>query len=540
MTRLSFKVIQADILAGLTVTLVGLPQCLAYAIMSGLPPAYGLSTAAVAGFVAAVVGLSSHVVTGPTNTTGLLILGALAPHLGASGLLEAEGLPALATLTLMAGALRIGLAIVGGAKLLRYLPESVLAGFTAGAGVLIGVMQLDEALGFPPFRGGGVWSQALGFWTQLRSAHMPGLSGMAFTVGSIAAIAFGRRWAPRWPVALLTIVVSAALAWALEGAGVDVLLVKDRAQVPSGWPPGAWPDLDPALLAEFFFPALAIVLLGTLELTVSARAGEAQPNMRREIAAQGWANVVGALASAFPASASLTRSALLRLGGARTRVAPAAAALLTVPILFFAGEAVGYIPQASLAGVLLITASGMLNRARLQRIWTVSRASRALLLVTFAGTLLLPLEVAILLGSGLGLLIHLGLSSDPRVNWLVQEGERLVALTDTGTPSAVVAEVSGTLYYAAVPGLMDRLLRELPSGVRALVVDVSHAHELRFAALEAFERLQDQLEARSVKLVLSGVSPEFARVLELSKSPLAYETARVTPGASAWAGLARV
>ena len=143
---------RTDLVAGLTVALVGLPQCIAYALMSGLPPAYGLSTAAVAGFVAALAGRSTQVVTGPTNTTGLLILGALLPYLGANGLLRPDALRVLATLTVLAGAIRIVAAIAGGAHMLRFIPDSVLIGFTAGVAILIGVMQLDEALGLPPAR----------------------------------------------------------------------------------------------------------------------------------------------------------------------------------------------------------------------------------------------------------------------------------------------------------------------------------------------------------------------------------------------------
>ena len=155
MTKLR-EALPGDLQAGLTVALVGLPQCLAYALLSGLPPAYGLSTAVVAGLVAAVVGRSAQVVTGPTNTTGLLILAALTPFLGANGLLAQGGLPALATLTLLVGAIRLAAAALGGAQLVRFLPESVLVGFTAGAGILIVAMQLDEALGLSGVRAHGL------------------------------------------------------------------------------------------------------------------------------------------------------------------------------------------------------------------------------------------------------------------------------------------------------------------------------------------------------------------------------------------------
>ena len=519
-----------DALAGLTVTLVGLPQCLAYALMSGLPPAYGLSTAAVAGFIAAVAGKSPHVVTGPTNTTGLLILAALTPFLGETGLLRADGLAALATLTLMAGLIRIILAFVGGAKLLRYLPESVLAGFTAGAGVLIGIMQLDEALGMQPFSGGGLWSQATGFADRFGTGQWPALPAVAVTVVTIGLIALGRRYFPRRPTALLLILASAALA-----ANVDLglLLVRDRADVPSGWPPGALPSLDPSLWLQFALPSAAIVLLGTLELTVSARADGDRPDMKREILAQGWANVGGAFASAFPASASLTRSALLRLGGAESRVAAAAAAVFVVPILLFGGQMVGYIPQAALAGVLLITAANMINRGRLLRIWLASRASRALMLITFVATLTLPLEIAIIIGCGLGLIIHLAVSADPRLNWLHIQDGALVPMDPKEQSAEVVVEVSGTLYYAAMPAFIARLEDELPPAAQILIVDVSHAHQLRFSALEGFEQMRGRLEKRGIHMALAGVSADFETVLRRVGSQLPFVALSRIPMASA-------
>ncbi|MCA9550910.1 MAG: SulP family inorganic anion transporter [Myxococcales bacterium] len=531
--------LRVDLVAALTVTLVGLPQCLAYALMAGLPPAYGLSTAAVAGLVAALVGKSPHVVTGPTNTTGLLILAAMTPFLGPSGLVEADGLAALATLTLMVGLVRLALGLLGGDKLLRYLPESVLAGFTAGAGVLIGVMQLDEALGMTPFRGGGLWSQATAFATHFAAGDLPRLPAVAITVATVASIAVGRRLAPRLPMALLSVVAGAIFARVVEGYGLGLLLVKDRASVPSGWPPGALPSLDPALWAQFALPSLALVLLGTLELTVSARVEGARPDMRREIFAQGWANVAGAFASAFPASASLTRSVLLRLGGARTRVAAAVSAVAAAPILLFGAEAVGYIPQASLAGVLLITAASMLNRGRMARIWLASRGSRGLLLVTFVATLTLPLEAAILVGCGLGLLIHLGVSADPNLNWLRVEGDVLSPLGPGEPAEVAVLEVSGTLYYAAVPAFFEHLQQTLPPGVRRVVVDLSHAHELRFSALDGLERTQKILSARGATLGLAGVSEDFAAQLRRARCTIPFEPASRVPLASARAMLAR-
>src|SRR5688500_2565273 len=224
--------LSTDILAGLTVALVGLPQCLAYALMSGLPPAYGLSTAAVAGLVAALLGRSAQIVTGPTNTTGLLIFGALLPFLATNGLLQENAIGVLATLTFLAGAIRIVTALAGGAHLIRLIPESVLIGFTSGVAILIGVMQLDEALGIPPTQATGFLSQFGDVVAHWRDVHW---AAIAVTVGTAALVELGRRWSPRVPFALFAVIGATVMAWALRIEGLP--LVRDRHAMISAWPP---------------------------------------------------------------------------------------------------------------------------------------------------------------------------------------------------------------------------------------------------------------------------------------------------------------
>jgi SulP family sulfate permease len=520
----------ADLQAGLTVALVGLPQCLAYALLSGLPPAYGLSTAAAAGLVAALVGRSAQVVTGPTNTTGLLILAALAPSLGANGLLAPSGLPVLATLTLLVGVIRLLAALLGGAELVRFLPESVLVGFTAGAGVLIAGMQLDEALGLGGVHASGLLSELGGVARGLAGIAWPALGLSAATT---AVVLLGRKLSPRFPVALAWVALCAAAAAAFRlGQSVGLPLVGERAAIPSGWPPAAWPALHPSLVQQLLVPASAIVLLGTLELAVSARAGGARPDMRREIAAQGWANLVGAFAACFPASASLTRSALLRLGGARTRLAAAAAALFTLPILLAAGRFVGAIPEACLAGVLFATAWRMIDRHAMARLWRASAETRLLLVLTLVATLVLPLEWAVLLGSGTGLVIHLARTSAPRLRLLRPLDGRLAPVAGGDSPEAVVLEVSGNLHYAAVPPFVTEAERLLPPSARLVVLDLEHAHEIRFSALRAFEQLAEQIERAGGTLWLAGASVETQSLVARSGSPLRVMPAEAEPGLS--------
>lgn len=531
---------RADVTAAITVALVGLPQCLAYAMMAGLPPEYGLATAVVPGFVAALVGRSPHVVTGPTNTTGLLILVALAPFLGDNGLLRPDALGELATLALMAGTIRILAAYAGGAALVDFIPESVLAGFTAGAGLLIAAMQLDEALGLQGVVGGGLVGELEQVATRIAAG---GVAWPAIAVASTTSIVIyvSKRLRPTLPTALFAVAAATGVSLALGLDGSSGLpIVSDRSAVPSGWPAGALPVLDPELMRSFIGPAAAIALLGTMELAVTTRRAGARPNMRREIVAQGAANVVGAFASAFPASASLTRSALLEYGGARTRAAAAIAALILVPVLFFGSALVAAMPQASLAGVLFVVAAGMVDVRRVKRIWRASRMTRLLLVGTFVATLVLPLEWAIFASVGVGVAQHLAAGRSPRLQLLEPRDGHLVPVEPAEAGAVVVVEVSGECHFAAAGTFLATAEALLPAHARHVVLDLTHARALRFAALQAFERLADRVRTNGGQLHLAGADATFRQMLKSTGSELTAEPYDPEPLASVRAVLARI
>ena len=256
------------------------------------------------------------------------------------------------------------------------------------------------------------------------------------TLATVAIVAFGRRLSLRVPAALVAVCGAAGFAM-LTGLS-QAAACRSCATgpgVPSGWPPGAWPSLDPGLLQQLLVPASAIVLLGSLELAATARAGGARPDLRREILAQGWANLAGAFGASFPASASLTRSALAAPRGrphaprrrGRRPLHRADPALRRAPR--------GRDPQASLAGVLFVTAFHMIDRAAMRRLWRASHETRLLLVVTLLATLLLPLEWAILLGCGTGLVIHLANTAAPRLRLLRPEAGRLVPVAAGEAPT---------------------------------------------------------------------------------------------------------
>ncbi|MEQ9497665.1 MAG: SulP family inorganic anion transporter [Deltaproteobacteria bacterium] len=522
--------LRADLIAGITVTLVGLPQCLAYALIAGLPPAYGLTTAAIAGMVAALAGAAPNIATGPTNTTGLLVLAAIAPYLGANGLLPVEHLALLASLVLLAAVLRIVLALVGGGALVRFISTSVLTGFTAGAGILIGLMQLDEALGLETVRGTNLWTQVASIFN---ASDEPKVAAIAIAAATVAGVAAGKRWFPRFPTPLVMVVAAAVAAPFIRDAGYALPIVADAATVPSGWPPFAMPSLDPKVYGELFLPACAIVMLGTLELTVTLRRTTEPTSMKREILAQGIGNAAGAFLGGIPASASLTRSALMETTGGRTLFAALASAAFVLPVIFLGAGVVGMMPQSSLAGILLITAAGMVKRRRVERIWRTARASRLLFAVTLVGTITLPFVWAILLGVGVALAIQLAFSSEPRFTVLDFDEDRLVP-HDPATPSAfVVVEISGAIFFAAVDALDEKIESLVPRDAKYVIVDLSHAHQARLGAIQSLEDLDRRLAEKGQKLALAGVSPRFHPMLERVNVKIPYTRYAEAPGAAA-------
>ncbi|MCA9718323.1 MAG: SulP family inorganic anion transporter, partial [Myxococcales bacterium] len=206
------------------------------------------------------------------------------------------------------------------------------------------------------------------------------------------------------------------------------------------------------------------------------------------------------------------------------RVAAGVAALILIPILLLGGSLVAALPQASLAGVLLVTAMGMVDLRRLRRMWRASPITRGLLITTFFATLLLPLEWAIFLGVGLGVAQHLAAGRRPRVLLLEPCPDahacRLVPTRREDAGSVVVIEVSGDCHFAAASTLRELVIAALPERARHVVIDLSHARALRYAALMSLERLDARVRERGGELQLTGVAPTFMRLLESTGSSL--------------------
>jgi SulP family sulfate permease len=511
-----------DINAGVLVALVGIPQCLAYAMLSGLPPMYGLVTAAIPGLVAAALGRSAHVTVGPTNTTGLVILTSLTPWAHQPELL----LTAMATLAALAGLSRLAIVFFKAERIFDFVPEAVMLGFATGAALIIGLMQLDEFLG-APFTGVRNAIDEIGHLVHVDPSAIS-LPSVGLALAAMLSVILGRRLAPRWPVPLLFLLISVVLVWSdFGGLGKVWIKLGDSATVDDHWPALASRLPSWAMVQSLIVPGFAVAFIGSLELIVTLRNRQEHRWLIPELRSQGIANLIGSVTGSFPASTSLTRSVLLEIGGAQTRWAPFTAGVVMLPVIFFGAEVVRAIPQPVIAGLLVATAISMIKPHAIRGMLNAGRETRLLFLVTTAATMIMSFHEAILLGAGIGTVMFLLQSSQPRLRCLtVTDGGWLDADADK-TGEHYVLQISGTLYFAAARQLPERLAASIPANARRLTVDLSHAHHSRVAAVQALQRFSEIAKSLNIEVGVCGHNESLERLATIVGAQVPWQQAKV-------------
>lgn len=493
---------RADALAGLLGAVLVLPQAIAFATLAGLPPQYGLYTAIVPCAVAALVGSSRHVVTGPTNALSLALLAMLGP-------LAAPGTPAYIelalTVTVLVGLLQLAIGVLRLGSLAHFISPAALLGFTGGAAVLIAWHALQDVLGVhapgPAPAGPPPWAAL----TAGRAVWQEG--SVAVGLATLAVALAVRRYRPRWPHALVGLVAGTALAVLLNRLGGPWHTPVIGA-IPSAWPAFHVPQVDwsrlPELLGLAF--ALTIVALGqsiSIAKALAARAGD-RLDANREFIGQGLANAVGGLFSSYVACGSLNRSLPNYEAGARTPLASVLSAVWLLALVALSARWLGAIPMAAVAGLLLLVAWNLLDLRRWRETWVLDRTEFAVALATLVATVTLRLEVAILAGTILSLLVYLHRTSHPAMRTMgfdtMAEDRHFVVVDGADhalpqCPQLKLLRMEGAVYFGAAQHVADRLdaLRRAPSAPRHLLV---MAKSMNFIDLAGAQVWEDELRLR--------------------------------------------
>ena len=394
----------ADLVAGVTVALVALPLSIAIAIASGAPPAAGLITAVVGGLLISLLGGSRVQIGGPTGAFIVVVYAVIEQH-GYDGLLVA---------TMMAGVILIIGAVLRAGRLIAFVPEPVIDGFTVGIAIIIAVSQVKDLLGLSVAKLPADFFPKLAALWHAKESFNPWAAAVG--IGTLALIVALRRLGPRLPGLAIAIALVSIAAVALS-LPVDTITSRYGA-LPRGLPVPAMPAIHLATVVALLPSACVIAFLAGVESLLSAIVADnmigGAHRSNAELLAQGVANIGSAAFGGLPATGALARTATNVQAGGRTPVAGIVHALTIALVMQFAAPVAGSIAMPALAGLLILTAWRMSEPARWAERRLLPRADRAMLLVTLALTVAVDLTIAIIVGTALGLALR----------WLTTRDER--------------------------------------------------------------------------------------------------------------------
>jgi sulfate permease, SulP family len=504
-----------DLLAGLTVAVMLVPQGMAYALLAGMPPVAGLLAATLPLVAYALVGSSRALAVGPVAIVSLLTFEAV-HRLAEPG--SAEYLGLAATLALLVGVVQLGLGLLRGGVVVNFLSHAVVGGFTSAAAIVIGLSQLRHLVGVP-LAGGHPLATLLDLGRRVGEVHLPTL---LLGIGAVALLVGSRRLARRFPAPLLVVLLGtlAVAAFGLDGAGVRTV-----GPVPGGLPRFVWPAPSWADVVALLPTALTIAFVGFMESIAVARSLAAKEresvDADRELAGLGLANLVAGVVAAFPVTGGFSRSAVNAQAGARSGLASVVTALLVLLTLLLLTPAFRDLPQAILGAIVVVAVAGLVDLREARHLWRLRRSDGAVWGLTFAGTLLVGVEPGLLLGIGASLAWFVVRSAFPhvaRVGWLAEEGvwRNLVRYPEAWAPPGVeVLRFDAALYFANVGFLRDTVERSLAErpDLEGLVLDLGGAHDIDAVGVEALHQLLVDLELRGLRVAVAGLKGPVRDVL---------------------------
>ncbi len=483
-----------DLVAGLTVAIVALPLALAFGVASGLGAQAGLATAVVAGILAAVFGGSNIQVSGPTGAMTVVLIPVVAAH-GAAGVLMVG---------FLAGLVLVGLALARLGRFVRYLPVSVVEGFTAGIAVVISLQQIPSALGVTDASGDKVWAVAAD--AVRRFAGQPHLSPLIVSLGVMALMLAGARWRPRVPFSLIGIAVATAVA---QFSDLSLITL---GHLPATLPVPTLGFFDLGAVSVLATAALAIAALAALESLLCATVADAMTvserhDPDRELFGQGLANIVVPMFGGIPATAAIARTAVNVRAGGRSRLAAVSHALVLLVLVFVAAPLVSAIPLAALAGVLFATCVRMVEASSLLALVRSTRPDALIVCLTFAVTVALDLVTAVGVGVAVAILLALrSVARSARIDEVpLDEDDHSDEERSLLAEHVAVYRLDGPLFFAAA----HRLLLELPDLVEVdvVILRMSRVTTLDATGARVLDDTITRLERRGIAVLLSGLAP---------------------------------
>ena len=518
------SIARADLLAGLSVAAVAVPQAVAYALVAGVPAEYGLYTAIVMTAIGAFFASSRQLINGPTNAISIAVLSATAMI----PLVE-DKLNAVLVLAAMIGALQVLIAVFRIGDLTRYISHSVVVGFTAGASVLLVMDQMKHLLGLH-YNGSVHEPFVMRFWHSMTEGGSVDPSTLTVGLGSIALL-LSLRKVKKWmgwnlfPELLVTVIGVSVLTYLWHHGSVGVV-----GHIPAKLPSFHLPHVDQPLLQNLAPAALAIGTLGLLEAIAMSKSIATATRQRLDLnqicLSEGLANLGAGLFKGIPGSGSITRSAINVQAGARTQWSGIFSAVAVALIVVLFAPYAQFIPKACLAGILILTGLRLIDPKALRYHLKASKFDAGIVLATAFSAVFISIEFCVLIGVFLSFLLAVPRAGRMLLSEFTVTKDRVIAERVPDDPMCsriLIFGLEGEMFFSSattLEGHFRAIESRFTGETKVLVLRLKRARNPDAVCLHLLSDLVKRTEDRGIQVILCGVNDDLHEMMQRTGSDM--------------------
>ncbi|MEJ1222905.1 SulP family inorganic anion transporter [Sediminicola sp. 1XM1-17] len=504
------KFLGSDLVAGFTVGVILIPQGMAYAMIAGLPPVYGLYASLFPILIYALMGTSRQVAIGPVAMDSLLV----AAGLGALAITSMEEYIIMAVfLAFMVGAIQLTLGLLRMGFLVNFMSKPVISGFTSAAALTIIFSQLKHLLGANIPNSNQFHQMIVNAFQNISTTN---LYDLAIGIMGILIIVLLKRWNKKFPSVLLVVLLGGFAVYflGLEGYGVNVVGV-----VPEGLPSFTMPAFGMGRASEIFSIALALALVGYLETISIGKALEEKSDKEtidanQELVALGTSNMVGSFFQSYPVTSSFSRSAINAESGAKSTVAQVFSVLLVVITLLFLTPLFYFLPNAALASIIMVSVFGLIDIPYPQNLWKHRKDEFWVLVITFLVTLFIGIKEGILVGVLVSLLVMVYRTSKPHFAVLgnirgtdyyrnIYRFEKEVIVRD----DILIVRFDAQLYFGNTNFFKTQLFKQIEAkgpGLKLIILNAEAINYIDSTAAKMLVQVIDEIHKREIEFYIAG------------------------------------
>lgn len=500
------EILKADIIAGITVALVLIPQSMANAQLAGLPPEIGLYSAFLVPIVAAIFGSSRQLQNGPVAIISLMSAAALIPL----GLSAEQYIAYAAMLAILAGAMQLALGFLRLGVMVDFLSHPVIIGFINAAAIVISSLQISKLFGINDVQGAHLyetlWNLALSIPSQ---SHLPTVAMGLFSLALLVAI---KKVAPKKPAILFTVVITTLISWLLR---YDLQGGAIVGAITQGLPSFIIPSIDPSDLSALLLPAFMIAILSFVEAFSIAKAVASKTRQHlsadQEMVGKGLANMVAGFSQGYAVSGSFSRTAVAFDAGAKTGFAAIVSGIIVGITLLYFTPLLFYIPVATLAAVIIVAVIGMIQFQPFKHAWRVNPHDGLVAFTVFVGTLYFAphLEWGIFIGVALSIGLYIYRTMQPHFAEVAMDADgtfRDAHLFGMHTSDTLALfRYDGDLYFANASYLEKKLLNAIADKpqLKALLLDLEAVDQIDVTGEEMLSHMAEGLKLAGIDFIIT-------------------------------------